>query len=59
MKELREYMLEGKRHSVCDVCYIREDRGEESPRKQFNDNLSWKMLEVERRLCNAFEAYNT
>lgn len=46
MKELREYMLEGKRHSVCDVCYVREDRGEESPRNQFNNNLTWELPEV-------------
>lgn len=48
MKELRQYMIEGKRHKVCDVCYVREDRGEKSPRHNFNENKLWKMPEVKK-----------
>ena len=47
MKELRESMIKGERHKVCDVCYVREDRGEKSPRNNFNENESWKFPKVE------------
>lgn len=46
MKELRKYMIEGKSHHVCDVCYKKEDRGETSPRNNFNSNTAWIMPEV-------------
>ena len=36
-------MSEGTRNSVCNVCYEREDRGEISPRNDFNKNTLWKM----------------
>jgi MoaA/NifB/PqqE/SkfB family radical SAM enzyme len=41
MKALRKDMMEGKRNSACDVCYKKEDRGEESPRHQFNKLHKW------------------
>lgn len=46
MKELRESMEKGERHSACNICYEREDRGEKSPRERFNENTLWKMPEV-------------
>lgn len=45
-KQLRKDMLNGKRHKVCDVCYKKEDAGEESPRKFFNsvhENGLWTL----------------
>ena len=46
MKQLRKDMSEGVRNSVCNVCYEREDRGEFSPRNNFNQNTLWEMPEV-------------
>ena len=46
MKQLRKDMSEGIRNSVCMVCYEREDRGETSPRENFNKNTLWKMPKV-------------
>mgnify|MGYP003321883190 FL=1 len=46
MKQLRKDMSEGIRNSVCMVCYEREDRGETSPRENFNINTLWKMPKV-------------
>ena len=46
MRQLRKDMSEGTRNSVCNVCYEREDRGEISPRNDFNKNTLWKMPEV-------------
>ena len=46
MKQLRKDMSEGVRNSVCMVCYEREDRGETSPRQNFNNNTLWKMPKV-------------
>ena len=48
MKELRKTMEEGERHPACNVCYEREDRGEHSPRKSFNENALWKMPHVNK-----------
>ena len=45
-KELRKDMLNGKRNKVCDICYKKEDRGEVSPRNNFNNNTLWSMPEV-------------
>lgn len=45
-KQLRLDMLNGKRNKVCEVCYTKEDRGEESPRQMFNSNTLWHMPEV-------------
>lgn len=48
MKELRKTMLtEGEKHGACMVCYEREDRGEFSPRNQFNSNTTWELPKVE------------
>lgn len=47
-RELRKDMISGKRNEVCDVCYRKEDRGELSPRQNFNANTLWKMPKVER-----------
>ena len=46
MRQLRKDMSEGTRNSVCNVCYEREDRGEISPRNDFNKNTLWKKSEV-------------
>jgi hypothetical protein len=45
-KELRRDMLNGVRHKVCDVCYKKEDRGEHSPRQNFNSNTQWTMPQI-------------
>lgn len=41
MKELRKDMMTGKRNSACDICYKKEDRGEISPRQNFNQSTKW------------------
>ena len=46
MKELREAMDKGEKHSACNICYEREDRGEKSPRLNFNENTLWKIPDV-------------
>lgn len=46
MKQLRKDMLEGKRNSVCNVCYKQEDMNGHSPRLDFNQNGLWEMPEV-------------
>jgi hypothetical protein len=47
-KQLRKDMLNGVRNKVCDVCYKKEDRGEVSPRNNFNNNHLWTMPEVQK-----------
>jgi molybdenum cofactor biosynthesis enzyme MoaA len=39
-KELRETMLEGERHSMCDRCWKMEDSGMKSFREMINDRFS-------------------
>jgi len=45
-KELRRDMLNGTRNKICDVCYSKEDRGEISPRHNFNSNTLWEMPQI-------------
>jgi len=40
MKKLRQDMLEGKRNSVCNVCYNSEDNGIPSSRQMYNMSIS-------------------
>ena len=48
MKQLRKDMEEGKRNSVCDVCYKREDKTGHSPRTDvFNNHSDWIKPKVE------------
>jgi len=47
MKQLRKDMEEGKRNSVCDVCYKREDKTGHSPRvDSFNKHTEWTKPKV-------------
>jgi organic radical activating enzyme len=46
-KKLRKDMIEGRRNKVCDVCYLKEDRGESSPREMFNSNTLWSLPEIQ------------
>jgi hypothetical protein len=45
-KQLRKDMLNGVRNKVCDICYKKEDRGETSPRDNFNANDQWTMPQI-------------
>lgn len=47
-KQLRKDMLDGKRNKVCDVCYKKEDAGENSPRHFFNSTGVWDIPKINK-----------
>jgi organic radical activating enzyme len=47
-KKLRKDMMCGKKNKVCNVCYLKEDRGEYSPRQMFNSNTLWSVPDVKK-----------
>jgi len=47
MKDLRKDMLCGVKNKACDVCYKKEERGEDSPRIKYNRSNNWTMPKVD------------